>query len=114
MFEGRLSLSRHMVDHGRIFGEDVQALPNHSGSVSYVDIRAYSTGRTGESDGIGSRQYTTNNKVRPIRCRIGKRLGLGPRQRVPAGTSVELWLGTSTDKAVRMTTFADPWTTIAT
>ena len=36
-------------------------------------------------------------------------LGLRPRQRVPAGTTVELWLGISTDEAIRMKTSRDRW-----
>ena len=38
-------------------------------------------------------------------------LGLRPRQRVPAGTTVELWLGISTDEAVRMKDSRDKWMT---
>ena len=36
-------------------------------------------------------------------------LGLRPRQRVPDGTTVELWLGISTDEAIRMKTSRDRW-----
>ena len=46
-----------------------------------------------------------------IRRRIRELLGLRPRQRVPAGTTVELWLGISTDEAIRMKTSRDRWTT---
>ena len=38
-------------------------------------------------------------------------LELRPRQRVPAGTTVELWLGISTDEAIRMRTSHDRWMT---
>ena len=38
-------------------------------------------------------------------------LGLRPRQRVPAGTTVELWLGISTDEAMRMKDSRDRWMT---
>ena len=38
-------------------------------------------------------------------------LGLRPRQRVPAGTTVELWLGISTDEAIRMKPSRDRWIT---
>ena len=44
-----------------------------------------------------------------IRRRIRELLGLRPRQRVPAGTTVELWLGISTDEAIRMKTSRDAW-----
>ena len=36
---------------------------------------------------------------------------LRPMQRVPAGTTVELWLGISTDEAIRMKTSRDGWIT---
>ena len=66
---------------------------------------------TREGDGIGRRQCTDNYKIRPIRRRIREMLGLRPRQRVPAGTTIELWLGISTDEAIRMKTSRDPWMT---
>ena len=105
----RLSFPLYVVDNGRSLREDVKALTNHSGSRSYVDIPVYLKGRDGESDGIGRRQCTDNYKVRPIRRRIRELLGLRPRQRVPAGTAVELWLGISTDEAIRMKTSRDRW-----
>ena len=74
-------------------------------------IPVYLKGSDGESDGIGRRQCTDNYKIRPIRRRIREMLGLRPRQRVPAGTTIELWLGISTDEAIRMKTSRDPWMT---
>ena len=109
--EGRLSFPLHVVDNGRSLREDVKALTNHSGSPNYVDIPVYLKGRDGETDGIGRRQCTDNYKVRPIRRRIRDLLGLRPRQRVPAETTVELWLGISTDEAIRMKTSRDRWMT---
>ena len=38
-----------------------------------------------------------------------KMLGLKRRQRVPAGTTVELWLGISSDESIRMKTSRDRW-----
>ena len=104
-----LSFPLHVVDNGRSLREDVKALTNHSGSRSYVDIPVFLKGRGGEGDGIGRRQCTDNYKIRPIRRRIRDLLGLRPRQRVPAGTTVELWLGISTDEAIRMKTSRDRW-----
>ena len=60
---------------------------------------------------MGRRQCTDNYKIRPIRRRIRELLGLKPRQRVPAGTTIELWLGISTDEAIRMKTSRDRWMT---
>ena len=99
---GQLRFPLYVVDNGRSLREDVKALTNHSGSRNYVDIPIYLKGRHGESDGIGRRQCTDNYKIRPIRRRMREMLGLRPRQRVPAGTAVELWLGISTDEAIRM------------
>ena len=103
-----MSFPLHVVDNGRSLREDVKALTNHSGSRNYVDIPVYLKGRDGEGDGIGRRQCTDNYK---IRRRIREMLGLRPRQRVPAGAAVELWLGISTDEAIRMKTSRDRWMT---
>ena len=105
----RLSFPLYTVDNGRSLREDVKALTSHSGHRRYVDIPVYLKGRDGEGDGIGRRQCTENYKVKPIRRRIRGMLGLRPRQRVPAGTTVELWLGISTDEAIRMKTSRDRW-----
>lgn len=99
----------HVVDNGRSLREDVRCLTNHSDSLNYIDIPVYLKGRDGESDGIGRRQCTTNYKVRPIRTRIRELLGVGRGRRVPADTSVELWLGISTDEAIRMKDSRDRW-----
>ena len=104
-----LSFPLYDVDNGRSLREDVRSLTSHSGSRSYVDIPVYLKGRDGEGDGIGRRQCTDNYKIRPIRRRMRELLGLRPRQRVPAGTTVELWLGISTDEAIRMKTSRDRW-----
>ena len=109
--EGQLRYPMYVVDNGRSLREDVKALTNHSGSRNYVDIPVYLKGRGGETDGIGRRQCTDNYKIRPIRRRIRELLGLKSRQRVPAGTAVELWLGISTDEAIRMKTSRDRWMT---
>ena len=107
----RLSFPLYVVDNGRSLREDVKALTNHSGSTRYIDIPVYLKGRDGEGDGIGRRQCTANYKIRPIRRKIRELLGLKPGQRVPAGTTVELWLGISTDEAVRMKDSRDRWMT---
>ena len=107
--QGQLRFPMYVVDNGRSLREDVKALTNHSGSQNYVDIPVYLKGRDGEGDGIGRRQCTDNYKIRPIRKKIRDLLGLKPRQRVPSGVTVELWLGISTDEAIRMKTSRDRW-----
>ena len=44
-----------------------------------------------------------------IRRKLRELLGLRPRQRIPFGTTVELWLGISTDEAIRMKASRDRW-----
>ena len=105
----RLSFPLHVVDNGRSLREDVMALTNHSNAPNFVDIPVHLKGGTGEKDGIGRRQCTTNYKIRPVRRKIRELLGLRPGQRVPAGTTVELWLGISTDEALRMKSSRDRW-----
>ena len=105
----RLRFPCTSVDNGRSLREDVKALTNHSDSTRYVDIPVYLKGRDGEGDGIGRRQCTDNYKIRPVRRKVRDLLGLRPRQRVPSGTNVELWLGISTDEAIRVKTSRDRW-----
>ena len=45
----------------------------------------------------------------PRAPQIRELLELGKGQRVPTHTAVELWLGISTDEAIRMKTSRDPW-----
>lgn len=105
----RLSFPLHVVDNGRSLREDVMALTNHSNAPNFVDIPVHLKGGSGERDGIGRRQCTANYKIGPVRRKIRELLGLQPRQRVPAGTEVELWLGISTDEAIRMKNSRDRW-----
>ena len=107
--EGELRFPLHVVDNGRSLREDTKALTNHSDSANYVDIPVYLKGRDGQIDGIGRRQCTQNYKIRPVRSKIRELLGLRKRQRVPTGTTVELWLGISTDEAIRVRTSRDWW-----
>ena len=109
--EGQLGFPLHVVDNGRSLREGVKALTNHSGSPRYIDIPVYLKGRDGQDDGIGRRQCTDSYKIRPIRRKVRELLGLKKRQRVPAGTAVELWLGISTDEAIRMKPSRDRWIT---
>ena len=113
---GRLAFPLHFVDNGRSLREDAKALVNHSGNHSFVDIPVYLKGQTGESlpgrqtgDGMGRRQCADHYKIAPVRRKIRQLLGLGKGQRVPADTTVELWLGISTDEAIRMKPSRHRW-----
>ena len=44
-----------------------------------------------------------------VRRKVRELLALSRGQRVPTGTTVELWLGISTDEAIRMKTSRDRW-----
>ena len=105
----KLRFPLHVVDNGRSLREDAKALVNHSGNESFIDIPVYLKGRDGSGDGMGRRQCTEHYKVRPVRRKIRRLLGLRKRQRIPSGTTVELWLGISTDEAIRMRTSRDRW-----
>ncbi len=105
----QVSFPLYVVDNGRSLREDTRALTNHSDSLNFVDIPVYLRGRNGQSDGIGRRQCTQHYKIRPVHSKIRELLGVKERRRVPASTTVELWLGISTDEAMRMRDSRDRW-----
>ena len=105
----KLRFPLHVVDNGRSLREDAKALVNHSGNEGFIDLPVYLKGRDGSGDGMGRRQCTEHHKVRPVRRKIRRLLGLRKRQRIPSGATVELWLGISTDEAIRMRTSRDRW-----
>ena len=97
------------MDNGRSLREDAKALTNHSGNRNFVDLPVYLKGSHGQGDGMGRRQCTEHYKIAPVRRKIRTLLGLTKGQRVPADTAVELWLGISTDEAIRMKPSRDRW-----
>ncbi len=111
----RLAFPLYIVDNGRSLREDAKALTNHSGNRGFIDLPLYLKGparagvRNGQGDGMGRRQCTEHYKIRPVRRKIRELLGLSRGQRVPADTTVELWLGISTDEAIRMKTSRNRW-----
>ena len=104
-----LSFPLYVVDNGRSLRENAKALTNHSGNRSFLDLPVYLKGRDGESDGMGRRQCTEHYKIAPVRREMRELLGLSKGQRVPTDTAVELWLGISTDEAIRMRPSRDGW-----
>ena len=58
---------------------------------------------------MGRRQCTEHYKIAPVRRKIRTLLGLTKGQRVPSATAVELWLGISTDEAIRIKPSRDRW-----
>ena len=105
----RLGFPVYVVDNGRSLREDAKALTNHSGNRNFLDLPVYLKGRDGEGDGMGRRQCTEHYKIAPVRRKMRELLGLSKGQRVPTGTAVELWLGISTDEAIRMRPSRDGW-----
>ena len=97
------------MDNGRSLREDAKALTNHSGNRNFVDLPVYLKGSHGQGDGMGRRQCTEHYKIAPVRRKIRTLLGLTKGQRVPSATAVELWLGISTDEAIRMKPSRDRW-----
>lgn len=78
----------HIVSAGRLSealqtGNDLARIPCHVGK-----------------GGLSGRQCTRNFKLRPIRREIRRLLGVGPRGYIAPG-SVEIWVGISTDEAIR-------------
>lgn len=59
--------------------------------------------------GIGPRQCTRNYKITPINRKIRELVGLVPRQRFPRSKWVEVWVGISTDEAMRMKPSREKW-----
>ena len=106
---GNLTFPLYVVDNGRSLREDAKALTNHSGNRNFVDLPVYLKGSHGQGDGMGRRQCTEHYKIAPVRRKIRDLLGVSKGQRVPADTTVELWLGISTDEAVRMKPSRDRW-----
>ena len=105
----RLGFPVYVVDNGRSLREDAKALTNHSGNRNFLDLPVYLKGRDGEGDGMGRRQCIEHYKIAPVRRKMRELLGLSKGQRVPTGTAVELWLGISTDEAIRMRPSRDGW-----
>jgi hypothetical protein len=58
--------------------------------------------------GMGRRQCTFDYKIVPLNKRIRKLLGYKPRQRIPL-ESARVWVGISTDEAMRMKPSRERW-----
>jgi len=104
-----LSYPVHVVDGGLNLREDTEALRNHSGNTKFIEIPLYLKGSDRTGNGLGKRQCTTNYKIKPVHNKARELLGLKPRQKIPAGTRVEMWLGISLDEIVRMRDSRDWW-----
>ena len=59
--------------------------------------------------GMGPRQCTREYKIDPIRRKMRELLGVAKGARVPKGVKVEVWIGISTDEAIRMKPARHAW-----
>ena len=63
----------------------------------------------GNKRGMARRQCTNDYKIVPIRKKLRELIGLKAYQRVPKETKVRVWIGISTDEAMRMKPSRDAW-----
>ena len=100
---------------------DLEIFKVHSGNIranlkkgvtpdgyTFVDVPFYLVNPDG-SKGIVRRQCTTHYKLKPIRTFVREQLGVGFRQRFPKDNKVEMWIGISTDEAIRMKPSHEKW-----
>ena len=89
------------TSNGRSLRDDVVSGVNAQGH-PWLTLPAYLADRDGQPAGINWRQCTKNYKLDPIRKEVQRILGVRPRQILSSETSVEMWLGITTDEALRV------------
>ena len=106
--ESQLSFEVIRVNNGNIRENILQGrMPDGS---KFLGIPAFLRNPDG-STGILHRQCTTHYKTKPIHDYLRSRLGLKPGRRAPSHVQVEMWLGISTDEAVRQKPDREEWVT---
>ena len=106
--ESQLSFEVIRVNNGNIRENILQGLmPDGS---RFLGIPAFLRNPDG-STGILHRQCTTHYKTKPIHEYLRDRLGLKPGRRAPSNVQVEMWLGISTDEALRQKPDREEWVT---
>jgi len=99
--EKQLSFPVYRVTAGSIV-DHIQRNSNYSGQ-QFASVPWFT-----ENGGMGRRQCTREFKIEPIAKKIRELLGYRPRQKIPA-KSVEMWLGISSDEAIRMKPSFNDW-----
>ena len=99
--ESQVSFPITRVSNGRSLLDDVKNGVNAQGQ-PWLTLPVYLADQEGNADGINWRQCTKNYKLDPIRRAVQEMLGVNPRQIVFPETNVEMWLGISTDEAMRI------------
>ena len=98
------------TNNGRSLRDDVVNGVNAQGK-PWMTLPVYLADQDGKSTGINWRQCTKNYKLDPIRREVQKILGVSPRQSLSSETNVEMWLGISTDEAMRVKPSRNWWIT---
>ena len=74
-----------------------------------MTIPVYLAERDNTPAGVNWRQCTSDYKIAPIQRKVQKLLGLNPRQPMSDETNVEMWLGITTDEAMRIKSSRQWW-----
>ena len=102
--EGQISVPIYRVTNGNLREDSINNHPDRVGSATRFASIPWFTSQ----GGMGQRQCTSNYKIIPLNKKVRALLGYKPRQRIPVG-SVEVWVGISTDEAVRMKPSRERW-----
>ena len=106
--QSELSYEVVRVDNGNIRENILQGqMPDGS---KFLGIPAFLINPDGTT-GILRRQCTTHYKTKPIHDHLRERLQIAPRRRAPLDVQVEMWLGISTDEAMRLKPDQEEWVT---
>jgi len=99
--ESQVSFPILKISNGRNLFEDVSNGVNAQGH-PWMTLPVYLADDQGNAKGINWRQCTKNYKLDPIRRTVQDLLGVKPRQALSPETNVEMWLGITTDEAMRV------------
>lgn len=89
----------HVVSAGNIREHLVTGKNARTGGHYFIGVPFFL--QKGNKLGMGRRQCTSHYKIEPISRKLRELLGVQPRVRVKTN-SVEVWIGISTDEAMRM------------
>lgn len=97
-----------ITSNGRSLRQDVVDGVNAQGD-PWMTLPVYLADANGDLAGINWRQCTKNYKLDPIRRATQKLLGVRPRQSLSPETNIEMWLGITTDEAMRVKPSRNWW-----
>ena len=106
--EEQLSYKVIRVSAGNI-RENVLAGVTPDGN-KFLDMPVFLINKDGTKS-IAARQCTNHYKIRPIHKKLREILNLEHGKRAPKNIQVEMWMGISTDEALRMKDSRDEWIT---